>query len=227
MTSYLYVSSIDKYLSSDGCFYTDEQLDYFDQLKREHQASLPNYTFTQLMEIFPEATGPARRGLKAELKKYKQITKEINQDQENYYDNFISKAHFTEQAGMKEDSDEKFDELRKQWTGKIKAVMFKLSYLDELEGISVAKTGNGITEADIARAKEVPIETFYTNHLHKHGKLAVGRCPFHNEKTGSFTIYLDQNSFWCYGCQTGGSVIDFIMQQNKCSFLDAVKTLLK
>ena len=46
-------------------------------------------------------------------------------------------------------------------------------------------------------------------------------CPFHNERTPSFKIYLNTNSFFCYGCDTGGSVIDFIAHQEKLS-IDSV-----
>jgi DNA primase len=42
------------------------------------------------------------------------------------------------------------------------------------------------------------------------------RCPFHNERTASFTIYLGNNSFYCFGCGAGGSVIEFIaLQENR------------
>ena len=44
--------------------------------------------------------------------------------------------------------------------------------------------------------------------LKRRGKTFVGLCPFHNEKTPSFTVYPDSNSFYCFGCGTHGDVID-------------------
>jgi len=50
-------------------------------------------------------------------------------------------------------------------------------------------------------------------------------CPFHNEKTPSFTIYPKTNSFKCFGCGVGGSVIDFVMQFHDTDALEATKIL--
>ena len=54
----------------------------------------------------------------------------------------------------------------------------------------------------------------------------IMRCPFHNERTASFRIYLRKNDFYCFGCGAGGSVIEFIsLQENrsKQSVLDQFK----
>lgn len=48
-------------------------------------------------------------------------------------------------------------------------------------------------------------------------------CPIHHEKTPSCKIYPNGKGWWCYGCNQGGSVIDFVMQVNQCSFVDAIK----
>lgn len=50
-------------------------------------------------------------------------------------------------------------------------------------------------------------------------------CPFHKEKTPSFFIYVNQNSFHCYGCQAHGDVITFKMKIDNISFKEAVKEL--
>jgi len=50
-------------------------------------------------------------------------------------------------------------------------------------------------------------------------------CPFHNERTPSFTIYPKTNSFKCFGCGIGGSVIDFVMQMCGMDALEAAKKL--
>jgi hypothetical protein len=50
-------------------------------------------------------------------------------------------------------------------------------------------------------------------------------CPFHSENTPSFTLYPGANSWHCFGCGTGGSVIDFVMRINGTDALEAAKTL--
>lgn len=59
--------------------------------------------------------------------------------------------------------------------------------------------------------------------LRKAGANYVGRCPFHKEKTGSFTVHPRNNHWKCYGCGLGGNVIDFVMKKQGCDFIEAVK----
>lgn len=64
----------------------------------------------------------------------------------------------------------------------------------------------------------------YVN-LKRSGRTLVGLCPFHNEKTPSFHIYLDTQSFYCFGCQAGGDVITFVMMIENLDYVEAVKLL--
>lgn len=209
---------------------SDEEFMEFEFFLREEKLwkeSLPNYSFRELMQIFPEAISAARRGLKEQLKVYKIKLRKVGDYEQEYYDNVITQYPWQEREALQEQSNKDFEEVRKKWTSKIKTIMFNLSHLDELGGKVKPKQMGGATEEEIARAKEVSITNFYSDKLQIHGKLATGRCPFHNEKTGSFTIYLDQNTWWCYGCQAGGSVVDFLMKQNNADFLTTIKQLLK
>ncbi|HHW46920.1 MAG TPA: DNA primase [Clostridiales bacterium] len=61
--------------------------------------------------------------------------------------------------------------------------------------------------------------------LKRRGKNLVGLCPFHNEKTPSFTIYPDNGSFYCFGCGVGGDVITFIRQIENLDYIEAVRFL--
>jgi DNA primase len=61
--------------------------------------------------------------------------------------------------------------------------------------------------------------------LKKRGKNYVGRCPFHQEKTPSFSVSPDKQMFYCFGCGKGGNVFTFVMEHDKVSFLEAVRTL--
>ena len=61
--------------------------------------------------------------------------------------------------------------------------------------------------------------------LKRSGKLMKGLCPFHSEKTPSFTVFPQNSSFYCFGCQTGGSAITFIQKIEQLDFVEAVKWL--
>ncbi|OHD74321.1 MAG: DNA primase [Spirochaetes bacterium RBG_16_67_19] len=61
--------------------------------------------------------------------------------------------------------------------------------------------------------------------LEKRGGRYWGLCPFHTEKTPSFTVTPDKAVFYCFGCQKGGSLFTFVMEAEKLSFLEAVRLL--
>ena len=61
--------------------------------------------------------------------------------------------------------------------------------------------------------------------LKKRGRNYVGLCPFHREKTPSFSVSMDKQIFKCFGCSEGGNVISFIMKIENIDFWDAVETL--
>lgn len=61
--------------------------------------------------------------------------------------------------------------------------------------------------------------------LKRQGKILKGLCPFHNEKTPSFTVYTDTSHFYCYGCGAGGDAITFIRRIENLDYIEAVKFL--
>jgi DNA primase len=61
--------------------------------------------------------------------------------------------------------------------------------------------------------------------LKKAGKNYLGLCPFHAEKTPSFTVSPDKQMFYCFGCGEGGNVFSFLMKQQGTSFPETVKLL--
>ena len=63
--------------------------------------------------------------------------------------------------------------------------------------------------------------------LKKAGKNYIGLCPFHSEKTPSFTVSPDKQIFHCFGCNTGGNVFSFLMKQDGVSFPEAARHLAK
>ncbi|MBR5306400.1 MAG: DNA primase, partial [Oscillospiraceae bacterium] len=62
-------------------------------------------------------------------------------------------------------------------------------------------------------------------HLKRHGRIYKGLCPFHSEKTPSFTVYPDTQSYYCFGCGAGGDIISFTKEINGLTYVEAVKML--
>lgn len=63
--------------------------------------------------------------------------------------------------------------------------------------------------------------------LRKRGANLIGLCPFHNEKTGSFTVSPSKGIYKCFGCGVSGNAVGFVMAMEQCSFADAIKQLGK
>src|SRR3989339_646175 len=59
--------------------------------------------------------------------------------------------------------------------------------------------------------------------LRKRGRNYLGLCPFHSEKTPSFTVSEDKQIYHCFGCHAGGNVFKFLMDYEKISFIEAVQ----
>lgn len=61
--------------------------------------------------------------------------------------------------------------------------------------------------------------------LKRRGKTLVGLCPFHSENSPSFTVYPENNSYYCFGCGKGGGVFNFVMEAERLDFVEAVRWL--
>lgn len=87
-----------------------------------------------------------------------------------------------------------------------------MRYTDEF--IEQVRTGNDI----------VDVISGYV-HLQKKGASYFGLCPFHNEKSPSFSVAPNKQIFYCFGCGAGGNVITFLMKYENYTFQEAVKVL--
>jgi DNA primase len=76
------------------------------------------------------------------------------------------------------------------------------------------------------RASVVEVVSDYVT-LKKLGRNYVGLCPFHSEKTPSFTVSDEKGIFHCFSCKAGGSVFNFLMQHDHLSFPEAVEQVAK
>ncbi len=72
-----------------------------------------------------------------------------------------------------------------------------------------------------------PIDSVMSSYvsLNRRGRNCVCLCPFHSEKSPSCTVYMDNGSFYCFGCGTGGDVITFVMKIENLSYVEAIKFL--
>ena len=68
------------------------------------------------------------------------------------------------------------------------------------------------------------VASSYIN-LKRSGKNFTGLCPFHNEKTPSFHIYTENNTFYCFGCGAGGDVITFIRRIENLDYMESIRFL--
>ena len=63
--------------------------------------------------------------------------------------------------------------------------------------------------------------------IKKAGRTLKGLCPFHSEKTPSFVVYPESQSFYCFGCGKGGNAVTFVMEQESVSYPEALKMVAK
>ena len=73
----------------------------------------------------------------------------------------------------------------------------------------------------------VDVVSQYVRLTKKSGANLFGLCPFHSEKTPSFSVAPDKQIYHCFGCGKGGGVINFIMEIENLSFPDAVAFLAR
>ena len=69
----------------------------------------------------------------------------------------------------------------------------------------------------IARSDIVDVVGSYVQ-LTRKGSNLFGLCPFHSEKTGSFSVSPDKQIYYCFGCKRGGGVVNFIMEEENLTF---------
>src|SRR5512136_2257365 len=76
------------------------------------------------------------------------------------------------------------------------------------------------------RASIIEVISDYVS-LKKSGKNYLGLCPFHSERTPSFTVNEEKGIFHCFGCGAGGNIFNFLMRASQMSFPEAVRAMAK
>lgn len=84
----------------------------------------------------------------------------------------------------------------------------------------------GFIDSVVDKVDIVDVISEYVS-LKKRGNKYVGLCPFHNEKTASFTVDGDKQLFYCFGCHVGGNIIGFLEKKENLTFFEAVEELAK
>lgn len=197
---------------------SDDFYDYANELEKEWKQSIPRLTDKELLVIFPEA----KEIIPVKLKEYEEEKEEIIETIKKQLILIKNKT-----------SDEFSRYFWRQWIKategadllKTKKQITRLKRLLFVSSGKVSK--NSLTEEQIQIALNKPIENLINKPLRKSGKKLVGLCPFHEEKHPSFYIYTETNSYYCFGCNQGGSAINFVKLLYGFSFREAVEYLIK
>ena len=192
---------------------------YACDLEKKWRSSLPRFTDKELLEIFPEA----KQIIPEKIKEWEQKRAEFS-------DTIKKKLTLIKYKITDEFSQWFWREWVKVNEGQ---ELLKVDgHIARLKRLLAVARGWGskdrITEEKIQQALHTPIENIANQHLklYKSGRALVGLCPFHPEKHPSFFIYPETNSCWCYGCNQGGDVINFVRLLYGYSFKEAVKYLI-
>lgn len=190
----------------------DEDL-LFCELEKSWQFSLPRMSEIEWIKLFPEA----KDILPSEIERWKQKRKTQFKIGEQLIKDCtpetMVEARFRAQVFV-------VPQLKEAETN-IKRLNRQLSHIEKPS----MPRNSSITDTDIQKAKEVPIESLLSGKFRKTGKNLMAKCPLHDDNSPSFMIYRETNTCWCFGCQRGGDSISLTQMLQKLSFVEAVKYL--
>ncbi len=184
---------------------------YLYKIEREWKASQKGYSERELIEIFPEAKEIVPDKIKEFEAKKKHLLEIIKE-----------KLRIIKHSEIDDFSRFFWREYVKIFYGK--DLLETEKHIDRLSRIeSGKKTKRGVNENDIEKALQHPIENLINQPLKRCGNKLKTNCPFHSDKTPSFYIYPESNSFYCYSCQRGGNTINLTRSLYGYSFVESVK----
>jgi hypothetical protein len=141
----------------------------------------------------------------------------------------LSKSHFdiTPEGTIRWFSDEESDwwsEMERKWRkDNPKPNRYEMQKLFLPRFVSLQKE-RGVLDKEEIRSRH-RLEEMVENDgvkLRRCGNRASGCCPFHQERTPSFYIFLDKQRFYCFGCSEKGDIFDYVMKMNGISFKEAL-----
>lgn len=200
----------------------DPEDSYIWQLRDEWLKSQRKYTDEELVKVFPEAKIIVRQLLKNRKRRYAILRKRIKKLLEMVKNSKVSefKKWFVREWI-------KVDKVQD-----LLGIGRDIRRLNRLDRLFSGKTNPEIRNWQTAKelALQVPILEIAQRHvrnLKRSGQNYTGRCLFHDDRHPSMVIYPETNSYFCFGCQNGGSVINFTQGIHNCSYKEAVKILNK
>jgi len=201
---------------SKELYYDDEACCYRDIPKFEYPKE------DELLKIFPE------------FKEFIPIKLQEARLAKKQFIDFVVKPHLKETRAAARESNMWFYKqvLRSLISKRIKVLNGNIRRLGRLNNfINPGNNKSNSTKeqfrAAIERARDVPILeiTGPLENLRKGGKNYLAKCPLHEDRSPSFYVYPDTNSFYCFGCQKGGGVIKFVELYYGYDFKKAVEYL--
>ena len=199
----------------------DQEIDfmlYTFGLEKQWKKSLPKFFNKELLNIFPEV----KQIIPVKIREF--------QRQKYRLERYIKQRLISLQQKTTDDFSYWFI---KKWLelneiAELVKIDKQIARLNRLKFSHIKTNKNFITDDDIQQASQISIVDVVSQEiqLKRSSKNFVGLCPFHNEKTPSFYLYPETNSFYCYGCNLGGNIINFVMQFYGYSFIETIKWLL-
>jgi hypothetical protein len=117
------------------------------------------------------------------------------------------------------------DGYQSYWEQYLELVNVSIEALRQQQPAPAKHTGNRLDAADVkAKNDIVSVIERYTA-LRKTGSRYSGKCPIHDDRAPSMTVYPETQSFHCYGCQAHGDIFDFIQAAERCDFRRAIEIL--
>ena len=204
-----------------GLFMRDLPLEaeWEELLEQDYQHDFHNISPTDLFDVFPEAAKiikarlvEASRRLRGMEPLAKQILEKVYEG--IYAQNDTKHEKFWIDLATSIIYQKPLNNLRKQYLR-----LGRLYRIIKWQKRIIPKQA-ALSPEDVERAKEFPLTHFLSP-----SRAGFVLCPFHNEKTPSLKIYKEQNKWWCFGCQQGGDVINFVIKKDNLSFAEAVRFL--
>jgi hypothetical protein len=198
-----------------------EEIDFLNHawdLEEKCKATMPRFSDKQLISMFaPESKNILTSAIKETEQEYSSLAKSIRKNFEAVNlclaDDF-SKWFCKTQIDIRDGP--RFRELKRR--------LIRLRYQQNL--LKNVKPTGAVTPEQIQEALAIPIQNVLPGPFKKAGKNLICLCPFHKEKTPSFTIFIETNTCWCFGCQQGGNTINLKRQLEGLSFKEAVNNLI-
>ena len=191
-------------------------------LEKEWRKKLPKYSDRELVDMFPES----REIIPIKLKEWeklfeieslavKEALKDIYKagvdDFSIWFGEYLVKIFLFPKVEACQKNIERLKRLNNLFTGTTKK--------EQQRGL--------FWEDSVRKARSYPIEQVARSRceLKAYGNKYRSRCPFHEEKSASFYLYPETNTYYCFGCQIHGDVIDFAMRLHDLTFRGAISLL--